>query len=116
MCSDLEFRVQSGCDEPSEFIIFEMTCPDCSGADPGCERCEGSGNAAWRRCPRQSTSREALDLVQAYRAMDRGFLPAPGAWMDQAACFVRWVGVIDAERNGIEEERAKRVKSAAGTG
>ncbi len=48
-----------------------------------------------------------------YRQYDeRGVLPAPGGWNDQAAMFVALVGVVDSERGAIEAER-ERIRQAA---
>jgi hypothetical protein len=67
------------------------------------------------RCPRKVISDEARALMRAYHDLERGFLPAAGAMQDQVAGFSRWVGVIDAERNQIEEERAA-LRRARGRG
>lgn len=81
--------------------------------DPNCSRCEGSGRARIYRCPRKVITDEARALLRAYRDYDRGFLPVPGGMEDQAAGFSRWIGIVDAERTAIEEERASMQRARA---
>jgi len=81
--------------------------------DPDCDRCEGSGRAMLYRCPRKVITEEARRLLRAYRDYERGFLPVQGGMNDQAASFVRWIGVIDAERASIDEERAALQRARA---
>jgi hypothetical protein len=95
--------------------VFTITCPRCDGGDANCKRCEGSGRAMLYQCPRKAITDDARVLMRAYRDYERGFLPAPGAMEDQAAGFSRWISLIDAERNSIEEERAA-LRRARGRG
>lgn len=85
--------------------MFAITCPLCDGSDADCARCEGSGKANIYRCPQKVITSDARRLLRAYRDYERGFLPVDGGMEDQAAVFVRCVGLIDAERSEIESER-----------
>lgn len=80
-----------------------------------CERCGGSAKARLFRCPRKLVSDDGRRLMRAYRDYERGFLPVPGGMEDQAASFMRCIGLIDAERGEIDEERAA-VRRARGRG
>lgn len=61
-------------------------------------------------CPMQTSGRDALELLRAYRTFERGCMPAPGAWREQAGAFADWVAVIEGERGMIEEKRAEEAK------
>lgn len=93
--------------------MFWISCPDCNGWNPECEACEGGGKKNLRRCPSSFVDARMRSFMVAYRQYDeRGVLPAPGSWNDQAALFVAYVGVVDAERGAIAAER-ERLREAA---
>ncbi len=66
------------------------------------------------RCPSSMVDEPTRRLMVAYRSYGAGFLPAPGGMSDQAASFVRWIGVIEAERAAIEDEREARRRARRG--
>jgi len=45
--------------------------------------------------------------MSSFNAYKQGFLPAPGAWMDQACAWVKGVRLIESEIGVIEEERER---------
>ena len=93
--------------------MFQVTCPECSGMTPDCARCEGSGDAWIFRCPRMAAGECGVRLLRAYRDYERGYLPTPGGTLDQAACFMAAIGIIDGERGSIEAKRAAQQKALA---
>lgn len=103
-------RRNSGCDEPDPEGVFSVTCPECGGGSYECERCKERGSVTVYRCPMVASGRDALELLRAYRAFERGCMPAPGAWREQAAAFADWVNVIEGERGAIEAKRAEALK------
>jgi hypothetical protein len=109
-------RAEWGCDEPARQDVFRTTCPVCSGGNPDCTRCEGSGTAGYRRCPQSMVDAETRSLMQTYAAYKAGFLPAPGGWMDQARGWVRAIGVVEAEIGVIEAKREAQRKARANKG
>lgn len=66
------------------------------------------------RCPRSQVDGDALEAWDALaRFKDGGVLPAPGAWDDQAAWWVAWVRVFEAEAARVAIEEAERQEKKA---
>lgn len=112
-------RERWGCDAPTDEPVYNISCP-CSGADPACPRCEGSGEIPQPRCPTMAMAEDRVWLerfMYAYLAWDaRHTLPGPGGLVDQAATFVQAVAIADSERGVWERERQAMRKKRQGNG
>lgn len=116
--ADKDMRSRWGCDGDAASPVFSVTCSGCCG--DGCARCGGTGETAFRRCPRRVIDdSERVDLVAlvraAYDADELGFLPATGGMLDQTAPFVHARGIVRSERSAIQHEVAQfQAKERAG--
>jgi hypothetical protein len=90
-CHNPDLRRQWGCDEPtSEPLTFIAPCPFCSGENEHCPECHGNQNGIpVHRCPNSQVTQREFDMINAAVLAERGTLPDPGGWQDQAATFVR---------------------------
>lgn len=114
-CRDAVTRREWGCDEEAAYGVFRTTCPVCSGSDPECKRCEGSGTAEYKRCPQSMIDAETRAFMHTFAAYSRhGLLPAPGGVNDQAAGWWRAVRVAELEVGVIEAAREARRKARQG--
>ena len=118
-----DLRKMWGCDEPADRSVWESTCPRCSGSDGNCQRCEGTGEVSYDRCPNAVVKgcgvgvEKQIDLLmRSYSHYDRrNVLPVVGAWLDQSRSYLACVDIIDAERNFWEralqeyQERQRKV-------
>lgn len=105
-----------GCDAPAPEPVFARTCPRCSGFEPECEVCSGSGTELVYRCAASQVTPDVVALLSAYYDYEKGVLPSPGPMQEQAVQFVDGVRLIEAERAAIEREREearKRKEKAA---
>lgn len=65
------------------------------------------------RCPRVTTPREALDVVQAALLVEAGVLPMAGGWNDQAATFTgAWRIVVREIQHWREVAREAAMREA----
>ena len=112
-------RESWGCDKESDHIVWESTCPKCSGTRPDCPRCEGTGEVSHRQCPNaiignaSTATQIKLDLLmRSYVHYDsRNVLPVEGAWLDQSRSFLACVDLIDSEKGhweGLRQAHTER--------
>lgn len=107
---DPNVRQNSGCGEPAPEGLYFVTCPECDGGSYDCERCNERGNVTVFPCPRLASGRDALELLRAYGAFERGCMPPPRVWREQSASFADWVNVISGERGVIDAKGAEELK------
>lgn len=113
----LAMRAQWGCDDTlgDEDARYGVTCPVCNGA--GCtaevqaltgRACVG-GQRPMGRCPGACQTPDIARALRAYRMMkDAGVSPVPGGFVDQAASFVRFCSVLEAEMAFVHREQSQR--------
>ena len=104
-------RKSWGCDDPADHVVWESSCPRCSGTLPDCGRCGGTGEVSYDRCPSAVIDKSGrglqmtLDLLlRAYSHYDRrNVMPMSGGWLDQSRSFLCGVDLIDSERAWWDE-------------
>ena len=64
----------------------------------------------FRRCPKKIVTRQSIQYIQAYKFFTLGFLPSPGAWLEQSLKFISAVEIIETELLKIERENAEELK------
>lgn len=85
-----------------------ITCSACSGGDPDCSACGGSGEEPIYRCPASFNDPAAALFFLAYAQFtEHGVMPESGSLMEQSASFVRLCREVDAERAKLEREAAQ---------
>lgn len=65
-----------------------IACPTCAGKDGSCVECGGTNRVEIPGCPRHRVTAQHEAAIHATLQMERGILPASGAWLDQSATFV----------------------------
>ena len=90
-----------------------MSCPACGGKRESCAHCDGVGTIEIRECPFRLIEPKHSHAIIAALQMENGILPAPGAWLDQAATFVdAWPALANEIGHWRQKahERANKVK------
>lgn len=116
-------RKRWGCDNKSEYPVFDHTCSVCNGAgylsvDAPCSECEGVGMIVQYRCPTAilraasvEVSRGIEAVVRAYIEYDsRNVLPFSGGFAEQSAAFAACCAILDSERGHYNEEEQKHME------
>lgn len=98
---------------PAPDYVFKITCPRCDGFDFECDLCSGRGEAPFFRCPGSQRTPE-LDLAfRCYMHTEAGLYPVAGGLLDQSASFIEFEGIVNSERNAIDERRRKHDEALA---
>ena len=92
-----------------------MNCRSClSGRKIQCEY-EMPGQEVWelygeqyRGCPFKIVTRQSANFIRAFNFYRQGYLPNPGAWLEQSAKMLDAFDVIEKELQSVELEREKR--------
>lgn len=93
--------------------LFAITCSLCSGSDPECKVCSGSGEERIYACPGALVDAESSEVLSAYADWQLGLLPDAGPIEDQAAPCVELVRVVSAELGRIHDEDRKQAELRA---
>jgi hypothetical protein len=107
-CREPQLRKQWGCDEAAAWPIYTQSCGSCCGA--GCADCQNRGSVAVNRCPFSQTGSYALEIARLASAVEAGFLPTAGGYLDQPAAIMRLVELTLQEKariNGAEQANNK---------
>ena len=90
LCHDPENRTKWGCDAPAAEPITSISpCPFCRGGQASCVHCGGTDEVPIFRCPNKLVTNREIDVIAAAAMVERGVLPDPGGWNDQASTFVQ---------------------------
>lgn len=108
-------RLANGCDEPIKDALYDITCVRCNGLYDDCELCDGTGRTPIHRCPSSHQTPNMARALRAYAWMQKGVLPAAGAYGDQSPSFLAFVHIIEDEIAVIRDsdERSKSSLRAA---
>lgn len=97
-CHDPEKRKRWGCDAPAPEPIGHLApCVFCDGSTDECQHCGGENRIPLWRCPNSCLDQAHFDVVSGVAMVERGILPDPGGWQDQAAAFVGAFGLVTRE-------------------
>lgn len=88
-------------------------CPFCDGGREDCEQCEGKDRMPIFECPNKLVQRAHLDCVTACALTERGLLPDPGGWQDQATTFVQAFPLVMREINHWREVARRKAQADA---
>jgi hypothetical protein len=86
----------------------------CHGTDELCEDCHGENRIELVGCPRKCIRPEHEQAVVATLQLERGILPAPGAWLDQSATFVAAFPLMAGELEAWRKILQKRAEAKGG--
>jgi hypothetical protein len=111
---DPELRRRWGCDGPApEPVLYVSPCPACRGRRQDCSECKGRNAAPVWRCPNVLVGRCEVAVVEAVAVfVDKGILPNPGGWSDQAAVFTEAYGHVSGEVEAWREVHRARARAA----
>ena len=66
------------------------------------------GGERYKGCPFKIVTRKSANFLRAFNFYERGYLPNPGAWLEQPAKMLEAFEVIEKERRAIELEKMKK--------
>lgn len=92
-----------------------VNCRNClSGKKIQCEF-EVPGQEVWeldgeqyKGCPLKIVTRQSANFLKAFNFYERGYLPNPGAWLEQSAKMLDAFEVIEKERRAMELEKIRK--------
>ena len=92
-----------------------MNCQSClSGKKTQCEF-EVPGQEIWelngeqyRGCPFKIVTRQSANFLRAFNLFRLGYLPNPGAWLEQSAKMLDAFEVIEKALQAIETEKMRK--------
>jgi hypothetical protein len=79
----------------------------CEFEVPGQEVWELNGEQ-YKGCPFRIVTRQSANFIRAFNFYRQGYLPNPGAWLEQSAKMLDAFEVIEKELQAIETERIRK--------
>lgn len=89
-------------------------CFVCHGTDEACPECCGENRIEIVGCPRKCIGTEHEQAIVATINLERGILPAAGAWFDQSATFVAAFPLLSSELEAWRKILRKRTETKGG--